>query len=95
MGKDYNKKYPYLLDGLSTLYAADEKNNKKAANEARKIAYMEGLADYEDLLYKRKEENAKFTTLEYKPTGEKQESVKYSSGLVENTTKFCFFDTSG
>ena len=35
--KDYNKSPPYLLDGLSTFYAADEKNDKKAAKEARKF----------------------------------------------------------
>ena len=74
-----------MLDGLSTLYAADENNNKKAANEARKIAYMEGLDDYEDLLYKPKEEKATASTLLYKPTDEQKQPVLLSNNMGEPT----------
>ena len=39
--KDYQNRFPNLLDGLSLSYAAAEKGNSKAATKAREAAYTE------------------------------------------------------
>ena len=56
-----------MKDGFAVSYAADYENNRKAANAARKIAYMESIPEFENLLLKPKEKNEKVSTLLYKP----------------------------
>ncbi len=84
LNKDYEKTYPYMKDALAVSYAADDENNRKAANAARKFAYMESIPEFENLLLKPKEKNEKVSTLLYKPE-EKADFVKYSNTSAEPT----------
>ena len=89
--KDYDKKYPYLRDGLSVLYAADEENNKKAVKEARKLAYMERLPEnpeFKSSLPKTNEQNLfKEVKNETKTKNNLYSETKYDGILLNNTAK--------
>ncbi len=58
LGKDALERYPYLITGLATFYAADEMNNSRAATLARRVAYTES-AEYLEKARLREEEAEK------------------------------------